>query len=71
MFVLAPLFTLIAMVVGGVATIFATILNGPRRLLRRGEAPLVVMPPVPTPEMLAWEIEIAELESEREPVLVR
>lgn len=51
MFLLAPLLSLIAMAIGGIATVVATILNGPRRLRRRSEPPMVVLPPVPTPEM--------------------
>ena len=51
MILLAPFLTLAAMVIGGLATIVATILNGPRRFRRRADPPIVLLPPVPSPDM--------------------
>lgn len=48
---LAPFLTLIAVLGGAIASVVAIVLNGPRRLRERGQHPLVVLPPVPTPEM--------------------
>lgn len=50
--VLAPLLTAVALLTGGIASAIAYVLNGGRRRLRpRAEPPMVVLPPVPTPEM--------------------
>jgi len=57
--VLAPLLTVIALLTGGVATAVAYVLNGPRRMRRRPEPPIIMMPPVPSPELRRM------LESER------
>lgn len=54
---LAPVFSLIALAAGGIATVAAIILNGPRRLRRRAEPPLVTLPPIPTPQMRQREAE--------------
>lgn len=47
----APILSLVAIFVGGIATLVAAVLNGPRMLMRRREVPIVLLPPVPTPEM--------------------
>lgn len=49
--IFAPILSVIALATGTVATVVAIVLNGPRVLRRRGEPPLVVLPPVPTAEM--------------------
>lgn len=48
----APLLSVIAAAVGGVASVVAFLMGGPRRLRGSGEPPMVVVPPVPTPEEL-------------------
>jgi hypothetical protein len=59
----APVLSLVALAVGGVASVAAFLLNGPRRRRRRAEPPLIDLPPVPTPRMR----QLIE-EREREPV---
>lgn len=54
----APLLTAAALVTGGIASVVAFLLNGPRRLRRSGEPPMVVLPPIPTRE------ELQQLEAE-------
>ncbi len=48
----APLLSVVAAAVGGVASVVAFLMGGPGRLRRSGEPPMVVVPPAPTPEEL-------------------
>lgn len=60
----APFLSLLAIAFGGIATAVAAILNGPRRLRRRPEPPIVVLPPVPSPQL-----QMLVEQAEREPAL--
>lgn len=42
----APLLSVVAAAIGGIASVVAFLLNGPRRLRSRGEPPMVMLPPV-------------------------
>lgn len=44
----APLLSVIAAAVGGVASVVAFLVTWPRRLRGDGDPPMVVVPPVPT-----------------------
>jgi hypothetical protein len=66
MLLLAPFLTLLAIVGGGIASLVATVLNGPRRLRGAGSRPLRTVPPILTPEMR----KAARAEQERDAVAV-
>lgn len=59
----APLLSIVALAVGGIASIAAFLFNGPKRLRNQAERPLIDLPPVPTPRMR----QLIE-EREKEPV---
>jgi hypothetical protein len=49
----APLLTIIALAVGGISSVVATLLNMPRRFRRIAQGPMVELPSVPWPQAAA------------------
>lgn len=48
----APLLSLVAAAVGGVASVVAFLMRGPRRFRGGAEPPMIVVPPIPTRDEL-------------------
>lgn len=55
----APLLSIIALAVGGISSVVATILNMPRRFRRIVESPMVALPSAPWPQAAAIEQHIS------------